>query len=59
MRTPTRQELPREALMLVAVVVVAAISPLLFDQPVVNWISALFVVLYIGSRVVRYAGSSR
>ncbi len=55
MRKPTSRELPREALMLAGILVLAIVSPLVFDQPVVNWVSALFVILYIGSRVAKYA----
>lgn len=57
MRKLTGRELRREALMLAGILLLAIVSSLVLDQPVINWVSGLFVVLHIGSRVLTYAGS--
>ena len=46
-------DVKREATMLGLIVVVALVSPLFFDLAPLNWMSVLFVALYIVPRVVR------
>jgi hypothetical protein len=45
-------DVKREAAMFGLILAVALISPLMFDQSPLNWISILFVALYLAQRVV-------